>query len=664
VPSFAPTRSSVCTMPLLRTQRSRPEVAAVEDLDEDGNLIEGTGRYARSNAAPSPPPANPIKALMNTSKKKSSSSRRASIQYDYESDMASPESPPAAPRREREPKPESHKRRSSMSKPKGVVVDNNSKQKRPAPPRVKTMPAAPPGHPSESAYYGVPTQTMPASSRPRAQTRPSYYGHGPGMPGMPGMPGPPGGPGRPPLPNSAMFYGPQGPMGPAGFPPGHPYGGGGPGMPPMGPPPPHMNMMMSHSPMSAGPGPMPSPGGYFPPSGPPESLASRFHRGQEHRPRSAIGFHGSPGHYEDYGEYMEEAAPTPAPRGGLVRRQSVSQPKRQPKEIEAREMAPPQQAPRRPQTTRPQSMSLPFRPLSIMKSTHFHENDMDEEGDMVPHRNPKRASGHGFESYEYGKSNVVAPPRRHRRPSFDDSSDFDDEDAYRGEPAAAPERRGAPSWDQQVKKAMKYQSEVVGPSVPMVADTHAHTAAALTHDALRRRNGASSRSSHSSESHDESSYKQSAATRTTRDSDDGINVKVSGDATVEIGNTKINFNGGGGEMTIGRGNNNGGSDRGTDRGTEYGGDDRKSRADRTERPSRARAQSQAGSLYPRSHYDHSMPPPGYGGYPSQLPQHLSQRAPHHAMQYASPYGGHAGYAPAASEYGDYDDYDPHYYARH
>ncbi|ORY71773.1 uncharacterized protein BCR38DRAFT_305179, partial [Pseudomassariella vexata] len=138
--------------------------------------------------------------------------------------------------------------------------------------------------------------------------------------------------------------------------------------------------------------------------------------------------------------------------------------------------------------------------------------------------------------------------------------------------------------------AAKYQQDVNG-----------GVAAPLTAETLRAvKNSASSRSTRSSgESRDESSFKQSATTRTTRsgNSDDDITIKVPRGAIVEWGNAKISCEEGG-EVAISRGGN-GASQRGSDRGTVYG-DDRKSRAgDRP--PVRTRTSSQSGSYSRGAH---------------------------------------------------------------
>jgi hypothetical protein len=94
----------------------------------------------------------------------------------------------------------------------------------------------------------------------------------------------------------------------------------------------------------------------------------------------------------------------------------------------------------------------------------------------------------------------------------------------------------------------------------------------------KTKNGSISYSTRSSASRDESSYRQSATTRTTRSGSGGddITIKLHGGAVVEVGNTKISCIKGG-EINIPR------AGGGSDPGTVYD-DDLKGRASRYERP--------------------------------------------------------------------------------
>ncbi|KAI6093089.1 hypothetical protein F4821DRAFT_74957 [Hypoxylon rubiginosum] len=437
-------------------------------------------------------------------------------------------------------------------------------KQRPAARSHKTTPAPASRISDESSYYGVhPNQTVAtaSSARPRARTRPeSYYGQ------------------RPPLSTSAYAH--QHPPQPSPFPP--------PSFPPnqwMGPPPPPMGHALVHQPI-----PSPPQYGDFnpPPPPPPRDLASRFRR-----PQSAMGFH-QPSKSHDYEPPKEKA---------LARRTSSA--RKTSKEHEDTRRMPP---PPRPASTQPNPNRLVIRPApqhtaTRRKSVGFEEEDLDGE--------PTMYKAVARREVEYGSGALPTRPRR--QSSFDGESNFDIVGNYEIEPASRGRRNSYYNFEDKVRDASRYQDDVAGGTVPP-----------LTAEALRRvKNGGSSRSTRSSASRDESDYRQSATTRTTRssDGDDDITIKLPIGAVIEVGNTKIHCRDGG-DINIGR-NNNGASTRGgSDHTTNYS-DDRKSRV---ERPvARTRATSQAGSysrtrtappMYaPPSHsyyeeYDHRYAPPG------------------------------------------------------
>ncbi|KAK8101223.1 hypothetical protein PG999_011597 [Apiospora kogelbergensis] len=472
------------------SRHPRPNPAMVEDLDEDDRVIEGSGHYARSNAMMSPP-GSPLRQQMNTSKKKSSRrSHDHSIsppEYDLESDLPSPGPRPSR----RDSKTE--KKRSSMGGSKGkAVVLKEDRPRRPTTRTAKTAPGPPPrGLSDEASYYGIPSQTIiPSHSRPRAATaRPaSYYGTS----------------ARPPLSHSA-YYGGAPALG-TSFPP--PAWNGGPGMPPMGPP-----QMMAQSPLS---GP---PVDYFSNNArPADTLAARFSRQGEPRPRSSLGFRGPPSAYEDY-EHSQVMETPPMRHASLTRR-----PKKDQDERDRNRMPPPP----RPQTTKPADRLVFRPPQQPRKSAHFLEEELETEGDDDLYQS---APGHP-EAFEYGTAMV---PSRARRTSID-SEDYED-GVFTLEPAGHNRRHSSYNFEDKMKQATSYQNDVTGgPTAPLTAET------------LRRvKNSGTSRSSRSTQSRDESSYKQSATTRTTRSSsaDDDITIKVPDGAVVEVGNTKISCGKGG-----------------------------------------------------------------------------------------------------------------------
>ncbi|KAI1803378.1 hypothetical protein F4811DRAFT_346214 [Daldinia bambusicola] len=437
------------------------------------------------------------------------------------------------------------------------------KQQRPPARSHKTAPSAPSRISDESSYYGIHPQQNIAASRPRARTRPeSYYGQ------------------RPPLSTSAYAH--QPPMPPSSasvitppFPP--PWMGG--------PPPPPMAMAhaLVHQPI-----PSPTYSEMNPPS---RDLASRFRR-----PQSAIGFQ-PPLPPPDYEPVKEKA---------LTRRTSVS--RKVSRNHDERDRIPP---PSRPASTQPPRERLVFRPtpthtVTRRKSVGFEDDDL---GDA----DPAMYKAVARREVEYGSGALPSLPR-HRRQSFDAESVFDVDTSYDLETASRGRRNSFYNFEDKIRDASRYQEDVSGGGGPP-----------LTAEALRRvKNDGSSRSTRSSASRDESDYKQSATTRTTRSNsgDDDITIKLPIGAVIEVGNTKIHCKDGG-DINIGRGN---GTSRagGSDPPASTYGDDRKSRADRS--VARTRASSQAGSYSRTRHAPPLYAPPSSYHYDD-----------YYGPQYSAPY---------------------------
>ncbi|KAI1112628.1 hypothetical protein F5Y14DRAFT_254621 [Nemania sp. NC0429] len=541
-------------------------IAYVEDADDDGQVLSGTEpKYARSTA-----PGSPRKQQPNTSKTRRESRR---IADDCSSTDSSGSTAHAT---------------TSKGKPKLKVKDDRRSSamtvpKRPTARSSKTVPALPSrGMDDPSAYYNMPYGPGPA--RPRAQTRPEpYYGQN--------IPRPP--PPRPPMSASGFYQPPPPGMVPPSYPPPSwqvPFPS------PMGPPP-----LQPLPPLH--PQPFPVDHG-FPPT---RDLTMRFRR-----PSSSMGFRQASNPYE------YEASP----ERSVARRSSGSKKaNKEVKEQEDRKRMPP---PPRPKSTRPERMGReypermerPERPeriilkpqppppqpqpqMSNRKSVVFDDDDFDVDSSLYHQPPPPHFARRGSE-VEYGSG-----PFKDRRQSFndaesvfnyDDDEEDDDEDDeveyyYEQQPAprARSRRRSHVEIEDKMRNASRYQDNMGGAP-----------GSALTSDALRKaRTIASSRSTQSTGSHDESEYKHSATTHTTRSSsgEDDITIKVSAGCVVEVGNVKIHSTEGG-EVSVGRiGNSRSGSDRGT---SIYGdksvyGDDRRSRLDRSS--ARGRANSQA--AYPR-----------------------------------------------------------------
>ncbi|KAJ8124030.1 hypothetical protein O1611_g9455 [Lasiodiplodia mahajangana] len=308
-----------------------------------------------------------------------------------------------------------------------------------------------------------------------------------------------------------------------------------------------------------------------------------------------------------------------SPERSVARRPSVSRKvSKEIKDHEDRKRMPP---PPRPKSTRPERsdrmererlerLERLERPERIIlksqasrKSVVFDEDDVDDESVYSIPSLLRRGSG-----VEYGSA-----PFKNRRQSFDtapeevfdyeDDEDEDDEgEFYRYEeppPRSRSRRRSSHiDIDDKMRNASRYQDNMGG-----------GLSSALTADALRKaKTGGSSRSTRSSQSRDESEYKHSATTHTTRSSsgEDDITIKVSAGCVVEVGNVKIHSTEGG-EVSVGR---TGSSRNGSDRGTSVWGDERRSRLDRS------RASSQAA-------YSRGLPAPS-SYTPSPLYRHYDE----------------------------------------
>ncbi|KAI0157325.1 hypothetical protein GGR57DRAFT_63335 [Xylariaceae sp. FL1272] len=469
-------------------------------------------------------PSSPRKQQPNMGKSRKDSRRTQSYDSDDSSDSTA--------------HPTAGKKKSSKSRPKesrrssGPVV---VKEKRPPPRSSKTAPMPHRGM-SEDAYYTVP---QPGLARPRAQTRPgSYYGQSPSRPPIQGAyfhpPGPPGPSFHPPPPSS---FGPPSFSGSYGAPP------------PMGPPHGHMP---------------PLPHGQFHPD-----LALRF----AGRPSSAMGYR-QPSNPDLYYDHISDK---PSRKSSVSRKVSKDG-----RDKEDRKRMPP---PPRPKSTRPERapervpervVLRPQAPQAVprRKSVNFDDGEFSDED--VHYTSHRRESG-----VEYGSS-----PFKNRRQSqsFPDDPIFDYEDDDYEVPVPQPKARSHSRRDSRmgfgiedkIRDAARYQDGLAAPS------------SALTAEALRYKNGGSQPSTRSTESRDESEYKHSATTHTTRSSsgEDDITIKVPMGAVVEVGGARITCKDGG-DISLGRNNT---SIKGSDRGTVYG-DDRRSRSDRS--GNRLRASSHA-----------------------------------------------------------------------
>lgn len=607
-----------------------PTVAFMEEADEDsGSSVEiraGTRVYASRDDSPKERP--------NTGKYRKGDGPDSPPRR-------SPKDKKGESRKEREPRPyggppprESgrHERRESEAAARRMraeaKADRDSakalKNSRPqslrhanTQPIVQQSPSHRRAYPDGPGHYGPP-QSAPSSSRPRANSRPaSYYA---------GQMGPP-----PPV-NPAWQ---QGPMAPPTFVPGSPY-----------------DYDYAQSPMMMGGPPMPVPGmhggmpagspggpGFYdmgpPPSGPPpvqaRDLRSRF----EPRPSSAMGYSSTPSRnhpLDDYGEFAEYREEAPY---GHQRRPSRShRPQALPPHDEDRKRMPPPDfkpqrmpsMPRRPSTTantvtpfqppppRPSSRHQSTRPPppSHRRSVGFAEQSVydeeTDEDDLLTHEDlfhdsPEPSYHAKRRSMSRGQRGSFATP------AFDD----DDLDGPSSQPLARRRSRrgstyggpGGPSAalgsggvsltddGNRYMDAVRYQEDVSGgPPVPLTAES--------LRKANKRDGVASSRSTRSSASRDDSEHKRSNTTGLTRSSGgaggppgDDFTIKVSGAAVVRVNgaeieceNSEITFSNPGGGARLGPGDGD----------SLYELEDDRSRApQRKALPLRPRAPSQADS---------------------------------------------------------------------
>lgn len=591
-------------------------MAHVEDAEEDSGSsvggIESTRKYAMSEV-----PRSPIKERPNTGRVRGD---RRVIHPDSEEDSLTdsddtprsakkdkarpkdPRRPPHNPRdrereldreqrdrerrrRERKLREEEDNRKArAQSRDKDRESRTLKKTRPPGPKHALTQPVIQQGpyrrgHFDDPAAYGV-QQPAASGSRPRAQTRPaSYYA---------------GQPPRPPMANMG-WQGPHPPPFPVGtFPP--------PQMYPMGPPPPS----------PAGPPsffegvPIPHPHGH-------DHLRYRF----DMRPSSAMGFqtNSSIGYPPEEYDYEEEPVHHRTRRPSRTKKADDDRKKMPPPDFfppkRTQSARPPQTAPFKPppsQRERPPSRQNQRpsnannrRSVGFVDQSGFDDSDfLGEEDlfhDMSPEHNydQRRALARvrrGSVAYEQQGYEIVPANSRARRSSMYGHG--------------ALEGGGVSLEEDKYLDALKYQDDVSGgPLVPLTAET--------LRKASKRGEVASSRSTRSSASRDESEYKRSNTTGLTRSSsgnnNDDFTIKVSGATVVRVSGAEIECNDGG-EITVsGRQGAGQGSRTGSDKeSTVYQLEDSRSRVERKALTHRPRAPSQSDSQsrsYASSHYDHA-----------------------------------------------------------
>jgi hypothetical protein len=456
-------------------------------------------------------------------------------------------------------------------------------------------------HRSENhTHYGLPTATprtaplvtQPLTIRPRAvttQTAPSHpMSHFQAQGGGGGGGGYPNGP---PLSMSAYYQPP--PMAAPSFPPPSPSSS-------------YMRFIQTPSQQVD----------YFSPQAVSRPLSSRFE--PIARTQSAFGSHPPPSTFDpvprtasafgtrespsqalvdyDGGYYEDDYPPSEAPSVRRPeRRESIRVPSQRltKEELDYRHMPPPPRPSilRRPTAEYRAPTEYTLDPAEPVSNHHHHHRRSRDYYDEPPVRTRRPSTHRHSVSYDLGDERVTveAANSSRRRQSLYEH----------------PSAHKAPSsnYEDKLNHAASYQEDVEGPTVPLTAETLKKQ---------QRRQAGSRSSTKSSGSRDDSDYKKSATTRTTRsgsgngNDDENVTIKVTGQARVMFGNTAIDCTDGG-QIEISQNKNNfrdGRSERST---SEFGGpprfDDRDRRS-RVDRPSgRSRMGSQSGQSYARpSHH--------------------------------------------------------------
>ncbi|KFA69161.1 hypothetical protein S40285_00005 [Stachybotrys chlorohalonatus IBT 40285] len=580
-------------------------VAHVEDADDDsGESVEGipsTRKYAMSEA-----PVSPVKERPNTSKSRSERrpvQRRAPSSTgtnDSDSTARSEKKQKEASRRqsqrevdralleeqerERRRRHRQRDKRAEEEEKKAMAVAKAQrdaavkKQQRPNPLRhAATQPeimqgAYRRGHVEDPSYYGVQQAAAPAS-RPRASERPASYYAGQAS--------------HPPITN--MGWHQTRPQGPPPFPVGT-------FPPPMFSPSP--GSMAAPSPSSNGSQ------GYFD-----AVMGSNYHHNLKQRfdtrPSSAMGFQSPSIRGLQHDEYEEDQVARIPRRASRTKRH----------DDDRKKMPPPTFIPKRPQSALPQSSPFappppphpsqmfqrpPSRhaqsrqtPMAHRRSVGFTEqpgyDDDDLDGDEAlfhdispepaydARRKALSRTRHLSGSYEPSEYELSPSGHRSRQVS-----------AYNPDGGAPLGILGASYEDNKFHEALRYQEDVAGgPTLPLTAET--------LRNAASRGGVASSRSTRSSGSRDDSDYKRSNTTGITRvssDNNDDVIIKVSGAALVRVQGAEIECSDGEIMFSSRPAGMRSGSDMAS---TVFQIEDGRSRPERKALPHRPRAPSQSDS---------------------------------------------------------------------
>ncbi|KAH7412841.1 hypothetical protein BKA64DRAFT_339123 [Cadophora sp. MPI-SDFR-AT-0126] len=263
------------------------------------------------------------------------------------------------------------------------------------------------------------------------------------------------------------------------------------------------------------------------------------------------------------------------------------------------------------------AMPPPRRPSILRRTSVYNSDPISDPGTSAEYYErdtrpeyreevrPRRPSVNRHSvSYDLGNVRIEsANSGRRRQSSYEQPSSAGASDAYESKSGyetklqQAAQYQGAPagaSYEAKLNSATSYQDDVGGgPTVPLTAEVLRRQ---------QRKQGGSSRSTKSSASRDESDYKKSATTRTTRsgsgDNDENVTLKVTGQTRVMVGGMQIDC-ADGGEISIQRQKSlRNGSERSN---SEYGGGRIEDRQSRVSRPSgRSRMSSHSGESWTRT----------------------------------------------------------------
>ncbi|CZT07296.1 uncharacterized protein RCO7_07288 [Rhynchosporium graminicola] len=514
---------------------------------------------------------------------------------------------------------------SSMKSPRKSGRPPSSHENRPSP-----KSAIPNSSKNDPSYFGIPpvSQNIPLAIRPRAQTsqtypRPLSY-HAVTPTGVHGHPlsnsayyqphpiitpsYPPPSPGSSYMQYAAPLHNPLRQLPPppqTQYPSAYQYS-----VPPQYPQPSQPSFTMSAQPQYAMPQ-APAQSDYFAskassrPSQTSRPLSARFGeipRSQtafEPAPRTSSGFGNrdtrSQRVYSDHNTSHYDDGYTSAADRATIRKpeRSIRVPATIPPlskaDFDAMAMPPP----RRPSILRRESV-YNTEPKSD-PSIDYYDRDsrLEYRGESRPRRpSTKRHSV----SYDLGGVRIeAANSGRRRKSTYEEPSSAGLSDGYEAKVQKASQYQGD-SYEAKLNQASSYQEDVAGgPTDNLTAET-------LRRQQRQRKQGGSSRSTKSSASRDESDYRKSATTRTTRsgsgDNDENVTLKVTGQTRVMVGGMQIDC-ADGGEISIQRQKSlRNGSERSN---SEYGGGRIEDRQSRVSRPSgRSRMSSHSGDSWTRT----------------------------------------------------------------